>query len=315
MRSIDFFVEEQDPNWDINGDPWTTITRLDEGLLKAVRRAPLDSTSDVSVAAGLLDLVQEELESYGTSGGQQLDDRQIGLAIRALTSVTRRLGVPLELPFRDFTRFRDYWKRNGGHGSWQARRDMLEQWFEPARQALTRIEEQYDAGRPQLSEELIANLQDPAAIQELLGRVQRAIVDDPALTIGCAKELIESTAKAVLIERGKSVNESDDVPALVFQAQQALNVHPSSPLPGPDGTDAVKKILGGAVTVTAGLAELRNRYGTGHGASGKRVGLTTRHAHLARDASITWCRFMLDTLSDPKAPWRRSMAGSDDRDG
>ncbi|MCA1696735.1 MAG: abortive infection family protein, partial [Actinobacteria bacterium] len=138
----------------------------------------------------------------------------------------------------------------------------------------------------------------------------------PALAIGCAKELIESTAKAVLIERGEPVNESDDVPALVFQAQQALDVHPSSVSPGPDGTDAVKKILGGTVTVTAGLAELRNRgYGTGHGASGKRVGLTARHAHLAVNASITWCQFMLDTLADSNAPWRRSMTTSGDQDG
>jgi hypothetical protein len=279
---------------------------MDEGLLEALRQAPVDGVSDVSAAAGLLDLVQEELEAYGTSGGQQLDDRQIGLAIRALASVTRRVGAPLDLPFRDFTRFRSYWNRNNGYGSWQARRDMLEQWFEPARQALTRVEEQQDAGRPQLSEELIAGLPDPAAIQELLGRIQRAILDDPALAIGCAKELIESTAKAVLLERGEPVNESDDVPALVFQAQQVLYVHPSLASPGPDGTDAVKKILGGTVTVTAGLAELRNRgYGTGHGASGKRVGLTARHAHLAVNASITWCQFMLDTLSDPNAPWRR----------
>jgi hypothetical protein len=138
---------------------------MDEGLLEALRQAPVDGVSDVSAAAGLLDLVQEELEAYGTSGGQQLDDRQIGLAIRALASVTRRVGAPLDLPFRDFTRFRSYWNRNNGYGSWQARRDMLEQWFEPARQALTRVEEQQDAGRPQLSEELIAGLRDPAAIQ------------------------------------------------------------------------------------------------------------------------------------------------------
>jgi hypothetical protein len=70
----------------------------------------------------------------------------------------------------------------------------------------------------------------------------------------------------------------------------------------------VKKILGGVVGVTAGLAELRNRgYGTGHGAAGTRVGLRPRHAHLAVNAAITWCRLMLDTLADPEAPWRKDL--------
>jgi hypothetical protein len=67
----------------------------------------------------------------------------------------------------------------------------------------------------------------------------------------------------------------------------------------------VKKILGGLMTVTTGLAELRNRgYGTGHGVSGKRVGLGPRHAQLAVNAATTWCQLMLDTLNDEQAPWR-----------
>ena len=73
----------------------------------------------------------------------------------------------------------------------------------------------------------------------------------------------------------------------------------------PDGTDAVKKILGGASTIALGVAELRNRgYGTGHGAAGRRVGLSPRHAHLAVNAAVTWCQLMLDTLNDQQAPWR-----------
>ncbi len=60
------------------------------------------------------------------------------------------------------------------------------------------------------------------------------------------------------------------------------------------------------MSVATGVAELRNRgYGTGHGATGARVGLHTRHAHLAVNAAITWCQLMLDTLADPNAPWRK----------
>jgi hypothetical protein len=67
----------------------------------------------------------------------------------------------------------------------------------------------------------------------------------------------------------------------------------------------VKKILGAVTTISAGIAELRNRgYGTGHGQGAARTGLGTRHARLAINAARLWCEFMLDTLSDPQAPWR-----------
>src|ERR1700752_3945538 len=56
---------------------------------------------------------------------------------------------------------------------------------------------------PQLSIESIAKLADPSAIREGFQRIRRAISDDPALAVGSAKELIESTAKIVLTERGQ----------------------------------------------------------------------------------------------------------------
>lgn len=151
----------------------------------------------------------------------------------------------------------------------------------------------------------LAQLRDPIAILEQLTRIQRALIDDPALVVGSAKELIESTAKCVLAERGLPVDEKADLPALVKDAQQALGLHPSSTTPGPDGNDAVKRILGGVSSVAIGVAELRNRYGTGHGAAGVRVGLRPRHAQLAVNAATTWCQLMLDTLTDPEAPWQQ----------
>jgi hypothetical protein len=58
---------------------------------------------------------------------------------------------------------------------------------------------------------------------------------DPALAVGSAKELIESTAKVVLLERGIIWDErKDDMPALITKAQKALLLHPSTATPGPD---------------------------------------------------------------------------------
>jgi hypothetical protein len=242
VRASDFFTMEDDPF--PSGAPWgapAATTIFNEVLVDSQRKGSIEGVKDSSAALALLDLVGE-LEAYGTGGGEQLTDPQIAMALRALEAVTRRVGVPLELPFRDFTRFRSYWIQRGasGSGGWQARRDLLEELLEPTRRQVERLGE--NPSGPQIHEQLIANLRDPAAIREQIDRITRAVlVDDPALVIGSAKELVESTAKAVLLERTLPVNDKDDLPAIVTHVQLALGLHPSSVGPGPDGTDAVKK--------------------------------------------------------------------------
>lgn len=158
-----------------------------------------------------------------------------------------------------------------------------------------------------IREGALSGLTDPAAILDHLERISRAIEgNDAAQAIGSAKELVESTAKVVLHERGVAFDDRNDLPELVRAAQIAIAVHPSSAVSGPDGAGAVKKILGGATSVAIGLAELRNRgYGTGHGPGRSRVGLGARHARLAVSGARLWCEFMLDTLADAEAPWRK----------
>lgn len=166
-----------------------------------------------------------------------------------------------------------------------------------------------------VSETLLSSLPDSAVIHDHLDRIAAAIErNDPAQAIGSAKELIESTAKVVLRETGTGFSQKADLPDLVKRSQQALMVHPATQPAGPDGSGGVRKILGAASTVAMGMAELRNTYGTGHGTAEKRSGLTTRHARLAVNSARLWCEFMLDTLADPKAPWRArldDMAASD----
>ncbi|MFF0293717.1 abortive infection family protein [Kitasatospora sp. NPDC004614] len=161
--------------------------------------------------------------------------------------------------------------------------------------------------RPPTRTHDLSGLRDPSGILVELDRVHRDLSDDPAGAIGSAKQLIEATAKTVLRERGLPIDENAKMPALIKQAQKALALDASAAIPGPDGTDAVKKILGGAAAIAIGIAELRNRgYGTGHGQASAPTGLGVRHAHLAANAAITWCELMLDTLRDPAAPWRRT---------
>ncbi|MGO9140323.1 MAG: abortive infection family protein [Streptosporangiaceae bacterium] len=291
--------------------------RLDVQLVEALRCDSLPDTSDVIAAEDLLDLVWAELDAYG-SYGHGCDDKEIAVAIKAVEAVTRRLGVPVELPFRDFSTFQVYLLRHeqyarptspdgqlrsqGGLRR-QVCRDMVEALLNPTRTELATLERRL-AG-PKIKEETISGLRNPAAIREHLARLQGTAHSDPPLAIGTAKELVETTAKTVLQERGLAVNDKDDLPALVRQAQEAVGLHPSSARSGPDSTDAMRRILGGLTSIAAGLGELRNRgYGTGHGPRGERVGLRPRHAQLAVNAAMTWCSIMLDTLSDPEASWR-----------
>ncbi|WP_434581979.1 hypothetical protein [Carbonactinospora thermoautotrophica] len=138
---------------------------------------------------------------------------------------------------------------------------------------------------PRFSLESLKNLTDASAIRQQLSRIQRAIIDDPALAIGSAKELIESTAKVVLKERGLPVDDKADLPALVRDAQQALRLYPSPATPGPDGSDAVKKIV--LVAPTRGRntsASTRPRPRTGRSSSPLR-GVATREGQSLRPGS------------------------------
>lgn len=157
-----------------------------------------------------------------------------------------------------------------------------------------------------VSRQLLSSITEPAVIEEHLDRISHAVLqNDPALAIGSAKELVESTAKVVLRETGEPFSDDCDLPDLVRRAQLALAVHPTTAVTGPDGSTAVKKILGATIAITDGMAELRNRgFGTGHGPGMVRAGLAPRHARFAVNAARLWCEFMLDTLSDERAPWR-----------
>lgn len=152
----------------------------------------------------------------------------------------------------------------------------------------------------------LKGLRDPGAIRAVLKRINKALPDDPALAIGSAKELIEATAKTVVAIRGQVANPKADLPQLVYQAEVALCVHPQSVADGVDGAPEVRKVLGLLTSLTDKVAELRNRYGTGHGVIALPDGLRPRHGRLAVATANAWCIFMLDTLADPDASWRRS---------
>ena len=155
----------------------------------------------------------------------------------------------------------------------------------------------------QLSRLAMSDLKDASAIHEQLERLRRS-QDDPAAVIGASKELIESTAKVILAELGKTYDPNAKFNKLVKLVQSELGLDPST-AKGVDSEDSVKRILGGASSVALGLNELRNAgHGTGHGPATARVGLYARHARLDINAATLWCELVLETYLDPLAPWR-----------
>lgn len=144
---------------------------------------------------------------------------------------------------------------------------------------------------------------DEDVLREHLARLERGLPDDPAAVIGSSKELIESVCKLVLQRLEIEYEETEDVPALVKSTLKTLKLHPESFAPTAPGGEAVKRILGSLASVAVGVAELRNRIGTGHG-RGVVFKLSARHAHLSASAATTFARFLLETLEDQEAPWR-----------
>lgn len=138
-----------------------------------------------------------------------------------------------------------------------------------------------------------------------LSRLER-LEQEPEEMIGAAKELVEATVKHVLLELDGEIPENEDMPVLTKRALAKLNLHPTAIAPTKKGAEIMMRILGGQAQTAPGLAELRNLgYGTGHGQGRRIKGLKRRHAELAARSATTFAAFVLDTLHDEDAPWRK----------
>ena len=157
-----------------------------------------------------------------------------------------------------------------------------------------------DASLDVPSEEDLANLPDSGAIRENLSRLQRLLDDgDAAAAIGTAKDLIESTAKVVLIAEGEPVAKAEDLASLIKRTHAVLNLYaPDTAHADPAVEAAVKKIRGGLQAVALGVVDLRNAVGTGHGRSSPSPSGLADDARLAADAAAAWIRSILAAYTE-----------------
>jgi len=131
---------------------------------------------------------------------------------------------------------------------------------------------------------------------------------EPEEMVGAAKELVEATAKYILLELDQPAAAAEDLPTLSKRALTLMKLHPAAIAPTTKGAEVMVRMLGAMGQVAGGLAELRNMgYGTGHGQARRVSGLKARHAEFAARAAIAYATFALDTLADPEAPWRTAL--------
>lgn len=132
-------------------------------------------------------------------------------------------------------------------------------------------------------------------------RMESAVQNDPGLAIGTAKELIETICKTILAERSFVLSGNEDLPQLVKATAKTLKLTPSDIPDDAKASESIKRLLSNLATITNGIAELRNSYGTGHGKDAKAKGLGPRHAKLAVGAASTLAIFLVETHHEQSA--------------
>ncbi|WP_233554929.1 abortive infection family protein [Atopobacter sp. AH10] len=121
--------------------------------------------------------------------------------------------------------------------------------------------------------------------------------DNPTESIGKSKEVLESCCKTIIERNGETVPNSINFNKLVKKTLELLNISNDELETNKTEREILKKITGSLNGLIAGINELRNFYGSGHGHSSTFKGLSERHAELCVGASIALTRYLWDTYS------------------
>ena len=142
---------------------------------------------------------------------------------------------------------------------------------------------------------------DTSYVLQQITRMEAAVENDLGLAIGTAKELVETVCKTILKERNIKLTGNENLPKLVKATAKELKLTPSDIADDAKASDSIKRLLSNLATITNGVAELRNSYGTGHGKEAKSRGLTSRHAKLAVGSASTLVIFLVETHNEQSA--------------
>lgn len=131
-------------------------------------------------------------------------------------------------------------------------------------------------------------------------RMQTSLFSEPDVAIGTAKDFVETVCKTILADRDITYDPHEKMPKLVKQTAGVLELVPHSIAHHGKATETVKRLLSNLSSVSDGLAELRNRFGTGHGKEADVVGLARHHARLAVGCATTLAVFLWEAHTEGK---------------
>lgn len=121
--------------------------------------------------------------------------------------------------------------------------------------------------------------------------------DDPALTIGTSKDLLETVLKAILDKLGQSYTNKDDIPTLLKSVQNHLNIDPNGQTTKLQET--LRRTLNNFGQIVVGIAEIRNMAGTGHGNT-TRPDVDKNHALLVLNSVYIVSTYLIRLFHDQK---------------
>lgn len=249
VKLDDFFVETPiEPS--INAEPWDPPQWerwFNQDLVRELRRRPLADHGDVEASLVLCQLLQDEFTGFGTDRSEKLTDPEVESAVLALQAATRRLRVEFSLPFRNFTGFRTYWMEHDGSGSWQARRVMVRDFFEPVYLKLLRLEEttfeslmdpispRAELGWPAVDEE----------IRQLRRRFEHAVTPQDCKDVGLRCVTVTELLGDVVYDPAKHAKPGEE-PATRGQTKIRFERYIDTQLPGKDN-QAARSLAKGVV--------------------------------------------------------------------
>ncbi len=117
--------------------------------------------------------------------------------------------------------------------------------------------------RPHAAGAVVSTVGRPA-IEDQLERLRRG-ADDPALLLGTAKEMLESTAKYVMEAFSVPYRDAASFDEIWHHARERLGLLPQQVDPGQAGAAQVREILQSSWAIARMANEVRNLEGTGHG--------------------------------------------------
>jgi hypothetical protein len=130
-------------------------------------------------------------------------------------------------------------------------------------------------------------------VERQINRMRTSIEKDPELSIGTAKELVESICKTILAQGGNPPKGKDDLPKLIQNTLRQLGILDTHRKDDAKTQDTVRKLLASLSTLVQSAAELRNLHGTGHGKDARTALSSSKYATLAVNSAATIAMFLL----------------------